>query len=212
MTGSDYFEQFICKYIPLNQVIGENEEVLWTSEPAKDIVARIFFNNTRIQRILFLSFFVIVEIILIGISLPSIVQNFQATSLILFLIFLSLFSIAAIYLLYTLLKLKVSAFISQNWYSEFALTNKKLYLKLTRLIYPQKGQPITCKICIVDLLLIRAIKFYKSFWDRHYKETGSFRIKLTPPHHSINIHNLPQPETFMSTISKVLDSLHTKSS
>ena len=210
MTESDYFERFICKYIPLDKVIGENEKILWSSTPAKDIISRIFYNDTKIQRLVILIFFIIVQIIFLWISLPSLIKAFNIAFLIFFLIFISLSTIATVYLANTILQLKASAFISPNWYSEYILTNKKLYLKLTRLIYPQGDRPTTCKIHIINLQLIQAIKFYRSFWDRHYKETASFKIKLSSPYHSIAMHNLSEPEEFMSIISKLLDSLHNK--
>jgi len=198
---SEYFEQFFCKHIPLMQVIGNEERLLWSSAPAKDVVARIFYNNARLVRLLFFIFFGICDSIVIGLGL-----------LIFIIIFSILFSFASAYLIYSFFQIKESIYLSQSWYSEYALTNKKLYLKLTRLAATNKNHPITCKIRIIGLTLIRAVKMYNSFWDKHYKKTASFKIKFKPPYSSITLYNLPDPEKAMSAFVQALNSVQNRES
>jgi hypothetical protein len=208
MTEVRYFEQYICKYIPLIQVISKDEIIQWTIIPSKQITSRILVNNARIQHIFFLSFFIMLEVVLIWISIPPLIQNYQPPFLIFSLLLVALSTCVIVYFLHSLPQIKESALLSLEWYSEYALTNKKLYLKMTRVFFTKKSQPVSCRIRIVDLRIIRAVKLYRSFWDRHYKETASFKIKLLPPYPPITLHNLPNPEIFMTTISNTLNSRH----
>jgi hypothetical protein len=210
MTEACYFEQYICKYLPLNQVIGKEETIQWTIIPSKQITSRILVNNARIQHVFFLSFFIILEVILIWISIPPLIQNHLPPFLIFFLFLVALSACVIVYLLHSLMQLNESALPALEWYSEYALTNKKLYLKMTRVFFTKKSQPVSCRIRIVDLRIIRTVKLYKSFWDRRYKETASFKIRMISPYPAITLHNLPNPENFMATISNALNSIHSK--
>lgn len=210
MVKENYFEQYICKFIPLDQVIGKEEKVQWTMIPSKQITIRILVNSTRMQHIFFLILFVILDIVLIWISIPPLLQN-SLLQFLFFSVFLTaLSSCVIVYLLHSLRQLKESALSGFDWFSEYTLTDKRLYLKMTQFFLTKKNHPVSCKIRIIDLRIIRAVKLFRSFWDRHYKETASFKIKLIAPYPSTMLHNLPNPENFMSTISNILNSIHNK--
>jgi hypothetical protein len=194
------------------QVIGNEETLLWSSAPAKDVVARIFYNNARLVRLLFFIFFAICDGIVIGLGLFALLKAFELGLLVSIITFSILFSFASAYLMYSFFQIKESIYLSQSWYSEYALTNKKLYLKLTRLAATNKDHPITCKIRIIGIPLIQRIKMYKSFWDKRYKKTGSFRIKFKSPYPSITLYNLPDPETAMAALSSALNSIQNQTS
>ncbi len=212
MAEVRYFERVICKYIPLDQVIGKEEKVQWTLIPSKQITARILINNAKIQHGVFLLFFIILDITLILISVPPLIQNYQSQFLIFSLLLITISSFVIVYLLQSFMHLKESKLSSLDWFSEYSLTDKKLYLKMTRFFLAKKHQPVNCKIRIIDLRIIRAVNLYKSFWDKRYKETASFKIKLIPPYSSITLHNLPEPESFMNLLSNTLNSTPIKNS
>lgn len=211
MTKERYFEQYICKYIPLDQVIGKEEKVQWTMIPSKQIAARILVNNAKIQHLFFLIFFIVLEVILIWSSIAPLLQNNLSPFLIFSLLLLAISSCIIVYLSHSLMQLKESALSVLEWFSEYTLTDKRLYLKMTRLLITKKNHPINCRIRIVDLRIIQGVKLYRSFWDRYYKETASFKIRM-PPYPPTTLHNLPNPETFMSTISNALNALNSRGS
>lgn len=207
ITDSKCFDKFICAHLPLSQVIGSDEEVLQTFAPANHVVARIFTNMARIPRLIFIIFFALIDIVLIWIYMPLLLQGSGVEILILFIFFLILFTVAIGYLLFSLRRIKESNYASLQS-SEYLLTNKKLYLKMTRIGPTKKNQSQPYKLRIIDLASIRRVKLYKSFWDKRYQKTGSIRIKLVPPHRSVTLHNLAHPEKVISPLVEILKSLH----
>ncbi|NVM53830.1 MAG: hypothetical protein HWN66_09025 [Candidatus Helarchaeota archaeon] len=201
------FDKFICAHLPISQVIGSDEEIVQSFAPAKHIVARIFANTARMYRFVFISFFSILDIILIWICVPLLIQGSGSEVLIFFVFSFTLFTLPIGYFIFSLRRINKSndAFLSS---SEYMLTNKKLYLKMTRIGYVKKNRPQVCKLRIIDLSFIRSVNLYKSFWDKRYQETGSIRIKLAPSHRSATLHNLPHPDKVMSSLTKILNSFH----
>ena len=208
MAEVRYLERFICKYIPLDQVIAKEEKVQWTLIPSKQITARILINNAKIQHGLFLLFFIMLDITLIWISVPPLIQNNQSQFLIFSLLLITVSSLVIVYLLQSFMHLKESKLSSLEWFSEYTLTDKKLYLKMTRFFLAKKHQPVSCKIRIIDLRIIRTVKLYQSFWDKRYKETASFKIRMISPYRATTLYNIPEPEKFMTTISNTLNAIH----
>ena len=204
---SKCFDRFICTHLPLSQVIGSDEEVLQTFAPVNHVVARIFANMARIHRLIFIIFFSLIDIIVIWIYVPLLLQGSGVETLIFLVFLLMLFTVAIGYLLFSLRRIKESnyAFLQS---SEYMLTNKKLYLKMTRIGPTKKNQSQPHKLRIIDLASIRRVKLYTSFWDKRYQETGSIRIKLVPPHRSVTLHNLPHPNEVLSPLIETVSSLH----
>ena len=203
---SKCYENFICPHLPLAVIVGNEEEVLLSFAPARNIVIRIFTNMARLYRFIFIIIFSIIDVILLWICIPLLIQSFQTDILIFFIVFLTLFSGADLYLIISLLNIKTSTYDSLPA-SEYILTKTKLYLKMVRIAPPKKERPPTCLLQIIELPLIRSLRLHQSFWDKRYKETGSIRIKLASPHRSLKLHNLPQPETVMNHFTNILNSL-----
>jgi len=203
---SKCYENFICPHLPLSVIVGNEEEVLLSFAPARNIVIRIFTNMARLYRFIFIIIFSIIDVILIWICIPLLIQSFQTDILIFFIVFLTLFSGADLYLILSLIKITESTYDSLPS-SEYILTKTKLYLKMTRIAPPKENRPPTCLLRIIDLPLVRSLKFYRSFWDKHYKKSGSIRIKLAHPHRAITLHNLNHPEKVMHHLTSALNSL-----
>ncbi|MHA1132460.1 MAG: hypothetical protein ACTSRC_08435 [Candidatus Helarchaeota archaeon] len=206
---SEYFNERICKYIPLSQVISPEEKVLWNSIPAKHIVAKILYNTTRLYYSFPIVVLAICEFTLIWLSLPYLIAHFNYDFLISFIILLIILNYLLFFLLRIVLHIKLSTFASQDWYSEYILTGSKLYLKKTRFSLYKIEHPAICKIQIIDLSIIQTIKLYQSFWDKRYKETSSLRLKLRHPFPSIHIRHIPDSEIAMHSLIQGLNAVQT---
>lgn len=197
------YEHFICSQLPLSQVIGPDEQVILRFAPDPEIVPRVLANEARFYRIFFLILFVIVEISFFLFCIPFLSQP---VVLLFLLILFCVFSCAEVYLITSILKNKASKYTSITS-SEYILSEKKLYLKMTPISFSKQNRSLPCRLIIIDLAAIRSVKFYRSIWDRYYKQTGSFRIKAIAPYSSITLHNIPHTTPLMTLLTTAIKSV-----
>ncbi len=204
---SEYFQERICEHIPLSKVVDPGEKVIWESGPAKQVVIQILCAITRLYYLFPTVVLVICVFCLIWFGLPPLLATLDYGSTMGFLILLFILIVLIIYLLKTCFAIKPSSFASQEWHSEYILTDSKLYLKKTRVSLAKSRHPATCKIQLIDLSLVQAVKLYDSYWDKRYGETRSIRIKLPRPYPSLALRHLSDAEMAMRSFLQILDKI-----
>ncbi|MHA1266567.1 MAG: PH domain-containing protein [Candidatus Helarchaeota archaeon] len=202
---SSCYQKFICPHLPLSKITDASESILLEFEPASHIVSKIFANSARIYRLIFFILFCIIELIMIWLFFPILFLEFQLNGAIPCILLLILFGSASVFLFLSYIRIKDSDFRFQQTTS-YLLTNKRLYLKLAIYGYSHRPTLHPYKLQIIELPRIHSIHFYKSFWDKWYKETGSIRLKVTGPPSVVILHNLPHPQIILKTLIQACQS------